>query len=637
MKLPLDNFQVLGVSPGSSARNILMILERRLESCNYPGFTEKTLRYRKELLKEYSKPLLDTEKRKELENLYQTLDSKEEERKFIISPHGSEVAGLLLLLESGDCNGCFNLANDFLSHKLQEQISDRSQDADLYLLIGYATLEYAGLLKSQRHYEYCVRILEKGLGLIKNKIVYGEVEQTICKELEDIIPFQILDLLSRDMDDPIRDFGIQILGDFVMKRGGLDGESSLCMKDDEFKAFFRQIRYYLTVQEQIDLYQDWCKKGSASACFLLVISLVASGFARRKPERLVQAQEIIQKIDSIELNEITAYISLLLGNVNILGKLPSLLKDNEKTTRDPSSEVDLGNLCAGCREWLAIDVLEGYRDLEADPDLEAYFSDRDVTMFIERYDSDLTLQNSSNRSFLDQVELSNRLLQRSGHHKRFQLLKSNPNAPIESRANTKVINRKELVNVFRHKGIVSALSLLLVLAAWSIIAKRNETKQGYNWKTAINKQGSYEGNEHKKTPKSLNRLENTTINYNISSHPSASELKDIISEWLRIKSQVLSGLSFSDRLAKIATLEAIQRLESERKEDATKREKQLISAQITNLDILSREEKRIEVMATLKYSDKRVNENNKVVETTPKHVFKKIYILVNRGGGWVVQ
>jgi hypothetical protein len=44
-----------------------MILERRLESCNYSGFTEKTLGYRKELLKEYSKPLLDTEKRKELE------------------------------------------------------------------------------------------------------------------------------------------------------------------------------------------------------------------------------------------------------------------------------------------------------------------------------------------------------------------------------------------------------------------------------------------------------------------------------------------------------------------------------------------------------------------------------------------
>jgi hypothetical protein len=63
VKLPLDNFQVLGVSPGSSARSILMILERRLEKCEYHGFSEETIKLRSDLLKDISKPLLDAEKR----------------------------------------------------------------------------------------------------------------------------------------------------------------------------------------------------------------------------------------------------------------------------------------------------------------------------------------------------------------------------------------------------------------------------------------------------------------------------------------------------------------------------------------------------------------------------------------------
>jgi hypothetical protein len=39
------------------------------------------------------------------------------------------------------------------------------------------------------------------------------------------------------------------------------------------------------------------------------------------------------------------------------------------------------------RDWLGRDVLPGYRDLEADPDLEAYFADRDVQAYLDELDS----------------------------------------------------------------------------------------------------------------------------------------------------------------------------------------------------------------------------------------------------------
>jgi hypothetical protein len=409
------------------------------------------------------------------------------------------------------------------------------------------------------------------------------------------------------------------------------------MKDDEFKAFFRQIRYYLTVQEQIDLYQTWGKNGSDSACFLLGISLVASGFARRKPERLVQAQEIMQKLDANELKEITAYISLLLGNVNIQDHMPSLLAEYREPNRELSSEVALGKLCSSCREWLARDVLEGYRDLEADPDLEAYFSDRDVTTFIEKCDRESTCQHHFTRNLLDPLDLSNRLLQRSGGSKRFKSVDSFSTEQIKSSPNTKVSDRKQLLQVFGNKWIITALCLLMILAAWTMFAKRNTIEQRNYWEKEIKKHESKKPTEPKIGQRNLEKPLNNKSTNRISSYPSESEVNAILSEWLMIKGQVLSGLSLSDRIEKVATVEAIERLESERKEDIGKREKQLITSQVIDLEILRREPNQIEIIATIKYSDKRIDENRQVIEKTPKHVFKKIYILVNRGGGWLVQ
>ena len=98
-------------------------------------------------------------------------------------------------------------------------------------------------------------MLEKALDQAKGDPLLSKVEQEISTSLERITPFRILDLLSRDMDETIRDQGITLLQAFISKRGGLDDESNVIMEDSEFKSFFRQIRYFLTVQEQIDLFQ----------------------------------------------------------------------------------------------------------------------------------------------------------------------------------------------------------------------------------------------------------------------------------------------------------------------------------------------------------------------------------------------
>ncbi|MFN9940801.1 MAG: hypothetical protein ACK56I_15120, partial [bacterium] len=100
VKLPLDNFQILGVSPTSNIRNVLTMLERKLERCEYTDLSGQTREKRNELVKEYTKPLLDDEKRKEYERTFKNRGILNNDTFFLPVAKGYEIAGLLLLLES---------------------------------------------------------------------------------------------------------------------------------------------------------------------------------------------------------------------------------------------------------------------------------------------------------------------------------------------------------------------------------------------------------------------------------------------------------------------------------------------------------------------------------------------------------
>lgn len=592
---------------------------------------------RSELLKEYSRPLLDAEERRVFEIEYQSAQIIDEDKRYVDVQKGYEIAGLLLLLECGHYDECLGLANELALSKHSDRESDDTKRTDLSRLIGYATLEYGRVLKSKRYYENCARILEKGLESIQDKPGLAEIETAIREELEDIIPFRILDLLSREMDEPIRETGIRLLNDFVVQRGGLDSTSDLHMKDAEFKSFFRQIRYFLTVQEQIDLYRQWCQAGSQSACFLLGISLVASGFARRKPERLVQALDVMHNLNSEELKDMIAYISLLLGKVSLIETVPNLSCNDEQNSVPESLGGNLGEICTSCRVWLERDVLEGYRDLEADPDLEAYFSDRDVTTFIEERDRELLVEKPSTKMLFAPLELSHRLLQKSTNHK--QVRRINPDQPGKSlqmdhfRGRTKKVlsrivkkNWKFFIAIFAG-GILSYIVVARQNTYTS--APRNAVKDmvSPNLATKI-------------------KIENTSKpgirrdqkeGKDIQGNPSESKIKEILSTWLDIKSKTLSGLESAYDAKNVATIQAIKRLQSERREDKLKGEKQKILVRLTDIEILARDKNKVEVLATLSYSDERLNRENEVIKKTPKHVFKKTYILVNRDAKWLLQ
>ena len=388
LDLPLDHFRLLGVSPATDAQTVLRTLQLRLDRTPEQGYTDETLRARADLLRASADLLSDADRRTDYEaDLTALSDAPEALMPALEIPSSREVAGLLLLLEAGQPLDVLTLASRCLQPP-QAPVLGSGREADLTLLAGEAALAAAEDYRRERHYEMAARTLQQGLQLLQRMGQLPELRDRIQTDLEALAPFRVLDLLSRDPSaSRERDEGLSLLEQLVQRRGGLEGSADDGFAPEDFQPFFKQIRTFLTVQEQIDLFHRWANQGSGAADFLCSIALTASGFAQRKPERIAAAREHLLASGRDGVEPLLANLELLLGDVNgALKRFECGASDELAAWAARQSADPLGRLCAWCRDWLSRDVLPGYRDLEADPDLEAYFSDRDVVAWVEQED-----------------------------------------------------------------------------------------------------------------------------------------------------------------------------------------------------------------------------------------------------------
>ncbi len=389
MDLPIDHFRLLGVSPAADAQTVLRTLQLRLDRPPAQAYTEETLQARADLLRSSAEMLSDGNRRPAYEAALTALGTGGEPLMAALElPSSKEVAGLLLLLEAGQPLECFNLARRNLQPP-QAPALGSGREADLTQLAGQACIAAARDLEDRRHYQSAAQTLEDGLVLLQRMGQRPELRESMRQALEQMAPYRVLDLLSRDASAvKERQEGLALLEEIVQRRGGLEGETDPNFSLTQFEAFFRQIRSFLTLQEQLDLFNRWSRQDSAAAELLAITALTASGFAQRKPDRIAEARQRLLAADPAQHQTMLANLHLLLGDVAAArtcfeaGASPDLKAWAERqNVEDP-----LGQLCAWCREWLAREVLPGYRDLEAEPDLEAYFNDRDVRTWVERED-----------------------------------------------------------------------------------------------------------------------------------------------------------------------------------------------------------------------------------------------------------
>ena len=394
LELPIDHFRLLGVGPTTDAQSVLRTLQQRLDRTPDQGFTEETLQSREELLRASADLLSDAERRLVYEtDLTAISNGSGASIAALDVPSSNEVGGLLLLLEAGQPLECFDLASRALQPP-QAPALGSSREADLTLLAGLSCLAAAADQHQRRRYESSAQTLRQGLQLLQRMGQLPALRHQINQELEGLTPFRVLDLLSRNLTAVSeRAEGLALLEQLVQRRGGLEGHNDPSLSGEEFQAFFKQIRAFLTVQEQVDLFSRWAddsqdagspKAGSRAADFLATTALTASGFGQRKPERIAAAKLRLQASGTEGTQPLLACLHLLLGEVDQAhqafaeGASGELKQWAAKQSADP-----LAQLCAYCSDWLSRDVLPGYRDLEADADLEAYFADRDVQAYVE--------------------------------------------------------------------------------------------------------------------------------------------------------------------------------------------------------------------------------------------------------------
>ncbi len=692
MELPIDHFRLIGVSPSASSEEILRAFQLRLDKAPDEGFTYEVLTQRSELLRLTADLLTDPESRREYENLLVNGAAGLE------LSNNREVAGLILLWESGLPKEAFKITRKVLQPP-QAPALGSSREADLTLLAALTARDAAIQEQEQRSYCNAGDFLMEGIQILQRMGKLVELRRNLEEDLASLLPYRILDLLSRDLKDyESHKKGLSMLENLITRRGGLEGknksEYSNYLNQQEFETFFQQIKPFLTVQEQIDLFLELQKRGSVEAGFLAFLSLTAIGFARRKPEKLFEARKILKKLNlpGLDSMPLIGCLDLLLADIEqSSARFLSSSDENLRAWFNDYPGEKLEAICVFCKNWLENDVLVGYRDIDLkEVDLDSWFEDREIQEFIEK------LENKSNKKSIrtkianqprvEPKESSTKLNEDSeifssdfvegklplpgGIRKEEQSTEENFQKEeiilkksidfykyfIEKFTELKftfgeAIARNQMLDKSPYLNYLYVF-LILFTFGLGLGILRNNFKKPLQYKETIVKPSVINGNnsvpkrntikiesnkiseKSKVDAKGKNKSISLAVNAVKNPSPSLEQIQSLIDAWLLNKSQFLEGKTELN-LSKIVRKNLINRLSKEREADIQKEIYKVIDTQIQNIELLTQTSSRIAVSVDLKYSEKIFKNTGELVNETSFTPFLKVkYILGFSNKSW---
>ncbi len=692
MELPLDHFHLIGVSPSATSEEILRAFQLRLDKTPNEGFTYEVLTQRSELLRLTADLLTDPESRREYENLLLNGNSG------LDFSSNREVAGLILLWESGSSKEAFRITRKALQPP-QTPALGSSREADLTLLAALTARDSAIQEQQLRSYSNAADFLHEGIQLLQRMGKLGDLRKELEEDLAALLPYRILDLLSRDLNDQeSHKRGLSMLENLIIKRGGLEGNNKSEYKDylnqQEFEAFFQQIKPFLTVQEQIDLFLELQKRGSLEAGFLAFLSLTAIGFSRRKPEKLFEARRILKKLNLSGLDSmpLVGCLDLLLADIDqASARFSSSSDENLRDWLNSYPGNKLEAICIFCKNWLENDVLVGFRDIDSkEVDLDSWFEDREIQEFIEKLEKKSNkisirsnLQNqqiekesstkmSEDFSYLSGNNDERRLPWPGGIKQDYEKVeikenefnedyfKKKPiefyNFLIEKIAELKFsfgefLKDKEIINRSPYLIYIYAFLILFAFGIGIGFLRNNLKKSiqdvGITEKPLITKIKNQKISEKdiiqeiKKNPsiklnsipeKSTSLISNEFKELN-SPSPSLVDIRILIDGWLLNKSNYLAGKS-EINLSKIVSQGLIDRTIEERQSDIKKGIYKEINSQIRKIDLESQTSSRIVVLVELNYLERIVKNSGEFVNETSLNPLKVKYILGFSNKSW---
>ena len=685
MELPLDHFRLIGVSPSATSEEILRAFQLRLDKTPDEGFTYEALTQRSELLRLTADLLTDPDSRREYENLLLKGVSGLE------FSSNKEVAGLILLWESGSSKEAFKLTRKSLQPP-QTPALGSTREADLTLLAALTARDSAMQEQELRSYSSAADFLQEGILLLQRMGKLGELRKDLEEDLVSLLPFRILDLLSRDLNDQdSHKKGLSMLENLIIKRGGLEGknksEYSTYLNQQEFEAFFQQIKPFLTLEEQFDLFLELQRRGSLEAGFLAFLSLTAIGFLKRKPEKLFEARKILKKLNLSGLDSmpLIGCLDLLLADVDQASA--RFLSSSDEELKEwfnnyPGDKLEA--ICIFCKNWLENDVLVGYRDIDNKAiDLDSWFEDRKIQEFIE------TLEKKSSKSTINSRiqtqqkftnELSTKLTEENDissdnpderrlpwpggikeQEENIDIQENNfkeeifKNKSIEfyKYITEKIAELKfsfgellENKEIFNRSPYLTYFYAFLVLFAFGIGVGflRNNLKKSIpnekvidkplklsNNNKKVNEKNFIKENKKKSSKKIKLIIPKKTNNISFqlreitSASPSLEDLKYLIDTWLINKGIYLAGKS-EINLSQIAQKGLINRTIEQRQSDIKKGIYKNINSQIQKIVITSQTSSRIVVLVELNYIERIIKNSGELINETTLNPLKVKYI-----------
>ncbi|WP_353292248.1 IMS domain-containing protein [Synechococcus sp. M16CYN] len=649
MDLPIDHFRLLGVSPTADAASILHRLQSRCDSPPDQGFTHEALLKRNDLLHRSADLLTDQKARSEYEStLLRSSKSHPNEAVGLNLPASSEVAGLILLWEAHGALEAFQIA----SHGLQLQpsrvpILDSGRQTDLTLVAALACRDAALEEQGKRRYEAAAQLLLDGIQLQQRMGKLPEQQRVLERELEALLPFRILDLISRNLSDRAsHQQGLTLLDQLVSRRGGLnakgkpsatDGsDSGELMTQEDFESFFQQVRRFLTVQEQIDLFGRWSERGEIEAGFLTVLALTAAGFSCRKPERLEQARELLQLFPASALDPmpLLGCLELLLGNVRKADHhFAATCAPDIQAWLAKHANDSLAAQCEYCRTWLKCDVLPGYRDVDVTAvDLDAWFADRDVKDYVDRLDQQSSRQLIFDTSFLPCKAKTDLDPTASKVNSEFSPNAVELETPVLSLLRWSPFLRSLLMKGATLVVAIAAISGALALMSGKRFGVPRSASLVKNKSTLLDPEYGLNQRRVELRPGQPAVTAPLVVLPLTSDTPSERQLRGLIQRWLNAKAEFLSGKNAD--VAAVARDRLVQLVQAERMSDAAASHSKMINASVTTFDVVSRTARRIKLKAQVAYSDKTIDNLGKIVNQTPARTLAITYVLGRDDGQW---
>lgn len=422
MQTPLDRYRILGIPYQATSEQIQQAYRDRQQQQPIGGYSPSALASREALLAATCQELTDPERRaaydrtlsaagaaaqgkatKRLPALPPTQleavlarECRRRQGPTLEIPSEQFLGALLLLVEMGEYALVQEIARAcFQDEGALEQL--QIPRSDLALVAALASRERGRELWQRRHYRQAAAQLEMARQLAETEAIGTMVRQEVGDDLCRLRPYEIWELLTTPKrTEATTERALTLLDTMLDARGGMDGTSALDgsgLSATEFLRFIQQLRPYLDAEEQFRLFERESRRPSGTAACLLAYTQIARGFVGFRPEFLLEAASILEKIgqrrphQDVQIEK--AVCALLLGRTEAATEV--LRQSRDRKALDAIYQASKGapdllpGLCEFAKQWLGAEVLPEFRDLsQRRVSLAEYFADRQVQAALDR-------------------------------------------------------------------------------------------------------------------------------------------------------------------------------------------------------------------------------------------------------------